>query len=546
MKMHKEIQETSPNRKYIITFIFFLMISITISGFILFRQDSIPDKASEAIILQAAAKVLNKEPNDLTADDYLKISALDLSGNTFSNIHLIQKFSNLKSLTLNNLHVKEKKNSKVMNLLIRLHVIKASDENFIDLRPLRKLHHLEKLYIIGSPVKNIKPLSNLKNLKELYIAGTPVSDLKPLEKLAALQILWLGNTEVTDLKPLKELNSLQELNFSGTEAGDLEPLRQLNSLRNLSLRKTKVFDLRPIEKLAELQYLSIDETDVSDVESLRQMKNLKELHAINCENITRKQIDDLQEKLQELVIIDKKPSESRNDGYDIASIYAKGATDRNNEIDILQKALSSNPANPDNIRIEYEIAIAMSQRWDPKNPQPLRREEAVEVFKHIINTYKHMDYYNSDTVIGSGSQFLVPRSALTLAAELRDDKESMKMSRFALECIQQTFLRRRDDWASTPKPKEVGLNSPFGGPMERSKWESRVHFWTQRMQDAINGDVFSKLEMMSAEAAVIGFGDRSSDAVKAMEQIISDYPNTPMAKIAAEQIEKIKKNILKE
>ena len=66
------------------------------------------------------------------------------------------------------------------------------------------------------------------------------------------------------------------------------------------------------------------------------------------------------------------------------------------------------------------------------------------------------------------------------------------------------------------------------------------------MQDAINGDVFSKLEMMSAEAAVIGFGDRSSDAVKAMEQIISDYPNTPMAKIAAEQIEKIKKNILKE
>jgi hypothetical protein len=49
---------------------------------------------------------------------------------------------------------------------------------------------------------------------------------------------------------------------------------------------------------------------------------------------------------------------------------AKEAPDRNSKVEHMAKALSYRPNHPDNIKIEFEMAVAMSQHWDPENPQP--------------------------------------------------------------------------------------------------------------------------------------------------------------------------------
>jgi hypothetical protein len=58
------------------------------------------DPADEAIICDAAAEKLGKEPNDLTEDDFAKITELHIWGNELSTIRLVGKLNNLQELRL--------------------------------------------------------------------------------------------------------------------------------------------------------------------------------------------------------------------------------------------------------------------------------------------------------------------------------------------------------------------------------------------------------------------------------------------------------------
>ena len=69
--------------------------------------------------------------------------------------------------------------------------------------------------------------------------------------------------------------------------------------------------------------------------------------------------------------------------------------------------------------------------------------------------------------------------------------------------------------------------------------------WVERILAAIEGDVFNDIELRPIKSAVIGYGVRSSDFIEAMKEIIATYPNTPMAKIAIDQIKGRKENISK-
>ncbi|MBN2589481.1 MAG: hypothetical protein JXA96_06445 [Sedimentisphaerales bacterium] len=236
---------------------------------------------------------------------------------------------------------------------------------------------------------------------------------------------------------------------------------------------------------------------------------------------------------------------------------ASEAPDRNSEIEHLQKALEYRPDDPDNIRIEFEIAIAMSQHWDPENPQPMRREESVEYYKRILNNYNHMDYYSIDGINSSSCrQFIIPQASIHLAGLQRglygDNESARKTLKISMQCMVQTYEKRKYDWLNANQPKDVKLEGRFGGPVERAKWESRMSMWETRKKKAEAGDVFSKLEMEIAKAAVRQYGltfgtrQKAMDVALAMGEIIRDYPGTPMAKIAADHIEKAKEMSLEE
>ncbi|HUT30913.1 MAG TPA: hypothetical protein VMX13_14060 [Sedimentisphaerales bacterium] len=236
---------------------------------------------------------------------------------------------------------------------------------------------------------------------------------------------------------------------------------------------------------------------------------------------------------------------------------AKEAPDRNSKVEHMAKALSYGPNHPDNIKIEFEMAVAMSQHWDPENPQPMRREEALEIYKRILATYNHMDYYSPEPVNRSScKQFMVPESAVHLACLYRglrrDTPKARETLHFGMECMQKTYERRKSDWANAQPPREPKPNDRFGGPFKRAKWESRMAHWQKRKKAAEAGDVFSKLEMETAKAAVRQYGytfgqrQKGMQVALAMGEIIRDFPDTPMAKIAAGHIERAKEMSISE
>ena len=209
--------------KYIISFVVLLLLITPLFVFIMFRSKS--DPASEAIIRQAAAAQLNKEPNDLTVEDFAKITELSIgemtqtifsfssnansiryAKNELSNIKLLGKFTNLQKLNLGSVSVPENKIPNWMKTLSKAGIINLDERLTLDLSPLMNLHSLEDLQLGGPAVRNIKPLTSL-NLKHLQIIDSPLSDIKPIESMTQLQkleIIFCQNIKYKDLEDVKK------------------------------------------------------------------------------------------------------------------------------------------------------------------------------------------------------------------------------------------------------------------------------------------------------------------------------------------------------
>ena len=208
------ILKTSSRRRYIFIIIIILLI-ITALFYIFFTQKSAYDPASEKIIREAAAKRLNKDPNDMTDEDFAKIKVLHFAeiknypgsipvsgfaivfkNKELTEISMIEKFTNLRKLSLANIRYKI---PKWMKFMAEFGIIDLEDRFDIDLSPIANLSYLEVLDLKDSQIKSIKPLSNLTNLRMLDISRTQVSDIEPLKNLTNLeQVLMIGCKNITD------------------------------------------------------------------------------------------------------------------------------------------------------------------------------------------------------------------------------------------------------------------------------------------------------------------------------------------------------------
>jgi len=236
---------------------------------------------------------------------------------------------------------------------------------------------------------------------------------------------------------------------------------------------------------------------------------------------------------------------------------ADEAPDRDSQIAHWRKALSLRPDHPENIVIEYRIAVELSQRWDPKFPDQVpRRREALALYEALLQKYDHMKYYEKRCANYTWSpQLIVPRAAVHAGclnrALNRDSRKAREYLSKAMGCLNQTYEKRKEDWANEPPPPEVRLDDPFGGPLRRGKWKVRLREWQERRKKAAEGDVFGPLEMSIVKAAVRQFGytfgkQRSHEVPVAMSRIIQRYPGTPMAKVAHGHIDRAMKLTEKE
>ncbi len=218
-------QKKSSQCRYKLGAVFITLSIIAALIFVYFTQDQNSDPASEKFIREAAATRLGKYQNELYNGDFEKITELTIDKKTpilnltfdgtilsqepydeLSDIILLKKFTNLKTLNMGSIDVPKSKIPKWMSLLVKLGIYHVDEKFSLDLRPLEKLNHLEKLQLGGKAIKNINPLKNL-NLKELQLLNSPVSNLKPVKSIKNLQTLFLINCEnLTD----EHINELQK------------------------------------------------------------------------------------------------------------------------------------------------------------------------------------------------------------------------------------------------------------------------------------------------------------------------------------------------
>ena len=304
-------------RKYIIVSVpLFLMIAAALA-FIFFTQEQKSDPASEKVIRIAAARQLHKDPNELTDEDFSKITEMSIiptmgsGGNNYwidvstgkyvstlrmgelADIHLLGKFTNLQTLYLGRIKFPQQYIPKWMKILAKSGIFNLSEKFSIDLSPLENCSNLETLLLNESEIKNIEPLSRLVNLKRLSLSGTGVSNVEPIRGLTNLQRLDLSRTRTEDFEPLKYLKNLQALHLESAQISDLEPVKELVNLKRLYLYNTRVSNLEPISGLIQLDTLDLNCTDVSDLEPIRNLMRMNMLNISNTKVTNLEPIKDL-------------------------------------------------------------------------------------------------------------------------------------------------------------------------------------------------------------------------------------------------------------
>lgn len=265
--------------------------------------DSETQKASEAVIRRLAAEQLNKDPNDLTDEDFTKFTHLILSSKQeLNDIKLLEKFVNLQKLTIAYMVIPKRDLPQWMTVLGKFGVFDLDERASLDLSPLKKLKKFRHLELYETQISSLNSLRKLKHVKMLTIFSTKVSDLKIINGMKNLRELIISHCPVSDIGPVTGLKNLEQLDIIKTQISDFEPLKKLKKLKYLRLQETKITDLEAVRALKNMERLLLINDTISDLEPLKGLTNLKQLQILNCENITNQEIEDLQKSLPDLKI----------------------------------------------------------------------------------------------------------------------------------------------------------------------------------------------------------------------------------------------------
>lgn len=245
----------SNKTRFILAVGFVILLITFVLVFSLFQPEPKPDPAFEKILHQEAAMQVHKAPNEITEEDFAKITAFvythhedEKSYAEFHDIKLLAKCTNLKTVHLAYIGYPYYSIPKWMRILAKLGIYDLSEKCAIDLRPLEKLPNLDSLCLIAVSV-NLNGLKKLGGLKELALYEIQISDIDMLKELKELNYLNISYTQVTNFKPLSNLTNLQTIYFDNCLISDLEPIKKLINLKQLYLKSCNNITAEQIEDL---------------------------------------------------------------------------------------------------------------------------------------------------------------------------------------------------------------------------------------------------------------------------------------------------------
>ncbi len=93
-----------------------------------------------------------------------------------------------------------------------------------------------------------------------------------------------------------------------------------------------------------------------------------------------------------------------------------------------------------------------------------------------------------------------------------------------------------------PAPPAAEEDSPFGGRLERAKWQSRFRAWQKRREMAAKGECLEGMEPDLARVIIRMYADSldrqdQAEVLRAMAAIAEAFPGTPIAELAQERAE---------
>jgi len=207
--------------RYIIPIVFLLLcllVGLTYRTITWPSLDSKSQKLSESIIRQTVSKIIKKGADKLNDQDFATIESFGTDwlfqngewvnySEDFSDIKLLEKFINLRELTLSSMALPEDALPQLIKYLAKIGIDRRQNY-LIDLSPLEKLPNLTKLNLSNTSFKDIRTITGIKNLQELNISNTLVYDLEPIKKLKKLKRLDISNCDNISDKQIEDLQKV--------------------------------------------------------------------------------------------------------------------------------------------------------------------------------------------------------------------------------------------------------------------------------------------------------------------------------------------------
>ena len=206
-----------------------------------------------------------------------KLNYLDCSR---TDIKDIQPLSNLNSLEYLDLSYTNISNLFMIEKLTNLKTLICANTSIDNLSPLRDLTNLEKLDISFTQIEQLKDIAKLINMKELNCNETEIQSISKIRDMEKLEILKLHSTQLEKLVAAN-LYSLKILDISETNVEGVEDLVHSNRLINFNCSQTNISELDALENHKQLEVLNCSDTQINDLYFLR---DLTDLEILNCSN----------------------------------------------------------------------------------------------------------------------------------------------------------------------------------------------------------------------------------------------------------------------
>ena len=259
----------------------------------------------------------------ISQTDIERVEKIDLNNSNITNISGIEKFYNLRDLSISNNKITD---ISCLSQMKKLETLMAYGNTISDISPLSELVNLKYLSIAKNKLTEennvnnaLRNLSSLTNLKELDASHNYIKYINGLENLNKLEKLNLYNNAICDITNIGFLSNLKELklgqNNEKTEQNivGIDELNELTNLKVLEFSQNNISNiLDNISNLTNLETLQVEENQISNIELLANLTNLKK---INLYNNKVRDISPLSQlsNLEEIII-------GKNDIRDLTSI----------------------------------------------------------------------------------------------------------------------------------------------------------------------------------------------------------------------------------